>query len=200
MCGKRMGSKKFPKPASYPDIDAELQIMTSMLDKLSMTHEIWKEFPLNSRYEVSNYGRLRLVPVLSMVKDGYIYITPGKICALYERTHDQISYMVEVGDKKSVHSASYLVAMAYVQKPLLYSYVVHKDGCHFNNHVDNIMWSTTPEPTSSTPYPIQCIEEGRTYDDILDICIAMSLDPAHLIHAIINNEEYEGRHFKKDVR
>lgn len=198
--GGRMGSKKFPKPASYPNIDAEIQIMASKLDELSMTHEIWKEFPHNCRYEVSNYGRLRLTPVLSRVTEEHIYITPGKICALYERTHDQITYMVEVGGVKSVHSAAYLVAITFVEKPLLYTYPVHKDGCHFNNYVGNIIWSTAEESTSSTPYPVFCIEEGETYSDILDICIEKSLDPARLIHAIINNEEYDGQHFKKDVR
>lgn len=198
--GGRMGSKKFPKPASYPDIDAELQIMASKLDELSMTNEIWKEFPCNCRYEVSNYGRLRLTPVLSMVTDEHIYITPGKLCALYERTHDQISYMVEVGGVKSIYSAAYLVASSFVEKPHLCTYPVHKDGCHFNNYVNNIIWSTAAEPTSSTSYPVFCIEEGKTYSDILDICIEKSLDPARLIHAIINNEEYEGQHFKKDVR
>lgn len=193
----RMGSKKFQKPASYPDIDAELKVLKDKLDALSMTHETWKEFPMNSRYEVSDYGRLRLLPVLARVTEDSIYITPGKICSLYERTHEKISYMVEVNDTKRVFTSEELVALTYIDKPLLYSHAIHKDGCHLNNHVDNIAWSYCPESSIGNKYRVLCVEECYVYDDILDICIKKSLDPAWLIHAILNYEEYEGKHFKK---
>ena len=80
--------------------------------------EIWRKYPQNPKYLVSNYGKVKS---LFIKLDGTGY-----------------------GETKCVYLHR-LVAEAYVDNPLNLPEVCHIDGNKVNNHEDNLEWVTHKE-------------------------------------------------------
>ena len=91
--------------------------------------EIWKTFPYNSLYEVSNLGRVRRGKRIlggGMMTSGYRHVT---ICD---------------GIKKKIIGIHRLVAMTFHGEPEGRD-TNHKDGDKLNNRADNLEWLTRSE-------------------------------------------------------
>lgn len=94
---------------------------------------MWKEYPKNIKYEVSDDGlvknkeRQRILKSNKM-KNGYL----------------SVSLRQEDGSYKLVY-VHRLVAETYLPNPENKSDVNHKDGNKLNNHLDNLEWATRSE-------------------------------------------------------
>lgn len=100
--------------------------------------EIWKPVVgYETKYEVSNYGRVR--SIARNVWNGKCYFwKDGQI--LYERISNSGYKMVRVdGANRYIHR---LVASAFIENPNNLPQVNHKDENKMNNDVSNLEWCT----------------------------------------------------------
>ncbi len=96
--------------------------------------EIWKDIVgYEGKYQVSNKGRVRSLPVKSNTK----YFS-GRVLALFP---DATGYMAVSLSRKS-HKVHRLVAIAFIDNPNNYTCVNHKDEDKTNNNVENLEWCT----------------------------------------------------------
>ena len=106
-----------------------------MIDTIKYAEEIWKDC-INgySKYEASNYGRLRNKEknfILKQTYDGSKGYMVVNVCD-------------DDGERK-VKGVHVLVASAFIPNPENKRLVNHKDGIKVNNHVDNLEWATDSE-------------------------------------------------------
>lgn len=96
--------------------------------------EEWKPIVgYEDRYEVSNYGRVRSLPVKSRTK----YFC-GRVLVLMT---DKLGYKI-VNLSRKTYKVHRLVAKAFIDNPNNYICVNHKDEDKSNNKVDNLEWCT----------------------------------------------------------
>ena len=95
----------------------------------SLEGEVWKEIPLDTRYLVSNKGR-----VLSTVKNPRVIGSKG----------DPLQYCTVTikGKPRVIHR---LVASAFIENPESKAIVNHINGIRNDNKVDNLEWATESE-------------------------------------------------------
>ena len=91
---------------------------------ISLPNEEWKKIENFDNYLISNFGRIKNIKeeMLSPKKNVYLNIE-----------------LTNMGIKKyfCIHK---LVGMAFIENPLNYPMVNHKDANKYNNHVDNLEW------------------------------------------------------------
>lgn len=97
---------------------------------------IWKEFPGNKKYLVSNTGLVKHKRLNRLLKgynrNGYLQVT-------LKRENGSNQPML-------VHR---LVALTFIPNPENKPYVDHIDGGRRNNHVDNLRWATPKENSNN---------------------------------------------------
>ena len=95
--------------------------------------EIWKVVPFDTRYEVSNKGRVR----------GGVWGAVKKVC--YQNGYPCVGFYHGVG-KTRVHAIHRLVAFAFHGNPPTEKHeVAHWDGSKTNNAPENLRWATRQE-------------------------------------------------------
>lgn len=107
-----------------------------------MVIELWKKTDVDSRYSVSNKGRIR------RDKTGKI-LTPFKIGS---KARNEQYYAVDMYPQKNVR-VHLLVAQAFLPRVEGKNVVNHIDGDKFNNCIENLEWVTPSE---------NCIHAYRT--------------------------------------
>lgn len=126
-------AEKFRYDTIYkPNYEAFISLYDFGLEDLS--GEQWQAIPYCRDYHISNYGCIK-----SFHK--------GKVVILKPRLQSGGYLTVAIcknGENKtcSVHR---LVAEAFIPNLDGLPQVNHKDGCKFNNHVDNLEWCTQSE-------------------------------------------------------
>lgn len=104
--------------------------------------EVWKIVPNHSRYEVSSFGRIK------DLKDGEIkspLLNGGFLC---------LNIVDNIGNKYlgKVHR---LVALAFLEDPVSWKRIGHRDEDKTNNHYKNLFWIT---PKAHEPREIKFIK------------------------------------------
>ena len=93
-------------------------------------------------YEVSNLGRVRSKTRLVGGNCGSLWERTGRIRKVYTNKHgykNVVLYFDGTMRRCSVHR---LVAMAFLDNPLNYPFINHKDENPSNNNVENLEWCT----------------------------------------------------------
>lgn len=123
-----------------------------------MAEEIWKEIPVDGikgRYEVSNMGRVRSVPRITLTKNRYGPTTRtiygGNMRTQVRGGYESIVLTIP-GEhlKKRTFTIHRLVALAFLPNPNNLPCVDHIDTDKTNNKVSNLRWCTHQENSLNT--------------------------------------------------
>lgn len=96
--------------------------------------EIWRKTLYSDSIEVSNYGNVRRI-----FKNGI---------SLYKGSINQDGYLrIKFSIKGKVFNKfiHVLVAETFINNPMNYPQINHKDGNKLNNYIDNLEWCTASE-------------------------------------------------------
>ena len=118
----------------------------SLILSVNMQNEIWKPAAgLETRYEASNLGRIRSIPLIIYDKRNRPLVVKGKVLSYGNtRNYKSISLRIGVGTKKTflVHR---VIAATFVPNPENKPEIDHIDGNPHNNRADNLRWVTHKE-------------------------------------------------------
>ena len=118
------------------------------MSKYNIDEEIWEDIVgYETKYQVSNFGRVRSLDRYPLFKDGRKRLLKGKVLKPVKdhngRLYVKLSNNENVRKNKSI---SRMVATAFLGSPedsLLE--VNHIDGNPLNNHIENLEWTTRQE-------------------------------------------------------
>ena len=116
--------------------------------KCSTDKEIWKDIVgYETKYQVSNFGRVRSLDRYPLFKDGRKRLLKGKVLKPVKdhngRLYVKLSNNENVRKNKSI---SRMVATAFLGSPEdVLLEVNHIDGNPLNNHIENLEWTTRQE-------------------------------------------------------
>lgn len=101
------------------------------MDKIEKISENWRTFPFNTKYEISDMGRVRNkkkgnILVLARSKDGYT-----QVCLSENGKRNGRTWRV-----------NRMVALTFIDNPFNLPQVNHIDGNKDNNSVSNLEWCT----------------------------------------------------------
>ena len=91
--------------------------------------EIWKNINNFEGYQVSNFGRIKNIRNLTILKPAMTYNGYEIVC-------------LSKKSKTKKFRVNRLVAEAFIPNPSNYPIVNHKDGNKLNNNVNNLEWCT----------------------------------------------------------
>jgi hypothetical protein len=106
--------------------------------------EIWKSIQgYEGLYEVSNFGNVRSLDRVIRSKHNGTTLRKGRILTpFYEEKKGYYQVSLSKNGKNKKHRVHRLVASAFLENPLDYTDVNHKDEDKTNNNVDNLEWCT----------------------------------------------------------
>ena len=116
--------------------------------KCSTDKEVWKDIVgYETKYQVSNFGRVRSLDRYPLFKDGRKRLLKGKVLKPVKdhngRLYVKLSNNENVRKNKSI---SRMVATAFLGSPEdVLLEVNHIDGNPLNNHIENLEWTTRQE-------------------------------------------------------
>lgn len=115
-----------------------------------LINEIWKDIPgFEGSYQVSNLGRIKSFPKLKKSRCGASsYFTKERIRSFNGTRHYPILDMYRGDGTCEYISIHRLVAKLFIPNPDSLPFVNHKDMNKYNNHVDNLEWSSNRENVS----------------------------------------------------
>lgn len=102
----------------------------------------WRKIDIAPLYEVSNTGRVRSLDRTVVDKNGVAKRLKGREFKLQGKSHYLGVQFGKEGPRDLVHR---LVARHFIPNPLGKPVVNHKDTDRFNNHEDNLEWTTHTE-------------------------------------------------------
>ena len=103
--------------------------------------EIWKDLPIrgkNSRYQVSNMGRIRTIHMVQGIDAGIRIL---KTCVCRSNGTKRLCITLRNQGKQKTYDVHMLVAKAFLDNPNKYPVIKHIDGNFENNVVSNLMWA-----------------------------------------------------------
>jgi hypothetical protein len=110
--------------------------------------EVWKDIKdFDNKYQISNIGRVKSLPMTVVNKYGVIQHRKEKIRKLYKGNHGY--YVVSLKDnmKQVVKTVHRMVAEAFLEKIEGSDYVNHKSGIKTENNIENLEYCTMAENT-----------------------------------------------------
>lgn len=99
--------------------------------------ETWRDIVGHQHYQVSLFGRVRVLVRSKMMKNKVIRAYPAKFLAPIKHSHGYLKVCLPDRKKHYIHR---LVALAFVLNPDKYTEVNHKDLNKKNNFADNLEW------------------------------------------------------------
>lgn len=104
-----------------------------------------KTYPLDTRYEVSDDGRIFLKEHTVIRSNGskMTYARKEKIRTVKEFGYEEVK--VSVNNKTKHYKVHRMVAETFIPNPDNKPFINHKDGNKLNNHVSNLEWCTKEE-------------------------------------------------------
>lgn len=157
---------------------------------------MWKPIKnYDGLYEVSNHGQVRslydwrkhsLRQEPKLLKP---FMTNVLCVDLYDCMHD-----------KSTTSIARLVASYFIPNPCNYRFVLHKDGNHYNNSVDNLFWSSKSVRTLNNCTPVKCIQNNTIYTSMKACEQALGLTQGTISRYFRLNQRYvQGYSFERII-
>lgn len=171
-------------------------------DVSSYSNEVWKDIEGYEKYQISNYGRIRIKSHCQT----YIRSDTGKECVrqygykimkLSESTSGYYQIDLCIDNTVSTRLVHRLVAQAFIPNPDKLPWVNHKDLNKKNNYYTNLEWTTEKENVNHAietgafrypekgkrrpPRPLYCIELDATFKNIKEAAEAIGSSYQYLI-------------------
>lgn len=173
--------------------------------------EIWKDIPgYEGYYQVSNLGNFKSLDRIINYKHGLKRLYPGK-SLLLEPTKDNYRRIVLMKNHIKVrYMAHRLVALSFISNPNNLPIINHKDGCKWNNNVDNLEWCTYSENSQhatktglqkpelnipSNSKAVKCLDTGECFATTNKAAKAINVNLTSLSRAIKKGRPCKGFHF-----
>ena len=107
--------------------------------------EIWKEFPLNTQYLISNLGMVRSKDKIVKHNHGGFATKKGRIMTLTDNGSGYLSVGLTENGKTKTTRVSRLVAITFIDNIENKPQVNHINGDKKDNRVENLEWNTCGE-------------------------------------------------------
>lgn len=146
-----------------------------------MNVEVWKEVEGFPDYRVSNCGRVQSHKWGNTNILKQYYPNKGK---------KAIVYLFGDGNR-TTRTVDKLVATAFVDNPLHFPDVDHKNGDLSDNHADNLSWTYKTFGVRK-PLAVKVVETGEIYRSQKTVCNLFHIDPARLSKVMDDPEHTAG--------
>ena len=97
---------------------------------------------LEGIYEVSNFGRIRSLDRIEIMKNGVARPRAGRIIHPNIKANGYYCFHFSINGKTKEMSVHRAVGEAFIPNPLNLPCINHKDGNKLNNNVENLEWCT----------------------------------------------------------
>ena len=106
-------------------------------------NEIWKDIPeYEGFYQVSSLGRVKSLCHTFKMKNNKTFNVKEKILQPILQKTGYYTFNLCKNTKRKCHSLHRLIATSFIENPLMYTCVNHKDEIKTNNSLDNLEWCT----------------------------------------------------------
>lgn len=150
------------------DDSTTLEGLYHFMIKQKLKSEIWKDVQgSKSRYQVSNYGRIRRVYKSNKTK----------LLMPYIRKNKYLHVKVTINDKLTEYKVHRLVAEHFIENEKGYPYVYHKNEDIYDNYADNLAWidaKTLGEKTAHKASSIPVLKIDPLTGEVLEEYTSMA--------------------------
>lgn len=153
-----------------------------------MGKEIWKDIDdYEGFYQVSNLGRVRSLDNWIWNGTGF-FLKPGKVLILRKTKTGYLRVQLK-GKDFYIHR---LVATTFIDNPLNFPQVNHKDENKANNEVSNLEWCTCAYNNSygSRMKKIACALKGKTINNKAIYCLNKKGELLYIFNSAIEASKY----------
>lgn len=180
--------------------------------------EIWKDISgFEGIYQVSNFGRVQVLPRPRKSKSGTTYYSKAKLLKFQEDADGYYGVGLHKDGKQFDYRVNRLVGITFIPNPNNLPIVHHKDNNKKNNCVDNLEWVSVSVNTqhavdtcrltfdnarlakisqlgvAKTRKPVKCLTTGQEYYSISECSADLGISNDAIVRHIVMGQPIDDK-------